>query len=59
MGAEASTLILSALVNCVQRGLQSSLDNGVTPEPEVVRIPASAELYYTARATAGGAKAAQ
>ncbi len=59
MDAEASSLILSALVNSVQRGLQSSLDKGVTRELEVVRIPASAELYYTARATAGGAKAAQ
>jgi len=59
MDADASPLILSGLVNSVQRGLQSSLDKGAIREPEVVRIPASAELYYTARATAGGAKAAQ
>jgi UDP-GlcNAc:undecaprenyl-phosphate/decaprenyl-phosphate GlcNAc-1-phosphate transferase len=52
----ASPLVMSALIGAVQRGLHRSLDKGTTPEPEVVRIPAAAELYYTARATAGGAK---
>jgi UDP-GlcNAc:undecaprenyl-phosphate GlcNAc-1-phosphate transferase len=56
LDSESSPLILSALVSSVQRGLQSSLDKGGAPEPEVVRIPATAELYYTARATAGGGK---
>ena len=55
LDSEASPLILSALVNSVQRGLRTSLEKGAG-EPEVVRIPAAAELYYTARATAGGAK---
>jgi UDP-GlcNAc:undecaprenyl-phosphate GlcNAc-1-phosphate transferase len=50
----ATPLILSAFVDSVQRGLQASLSKGVTPE--VVRIPASAELYYSARAAAGGGK---
>ena len=56
--SEANPLILSAFVNSVQRGMQSSLDKASAPEPEVVRIPASAELYYTAGAAAGGTKAA-
>jgi hypothetical protein len=51
----ATPLILSAFVDSVKRGLQASLSKGVTPD--VVRIPASAELYYTARATVGGGKA--
>jgi UDP-GlcNAc:undecaprenyl-phosphate GlcNAc-1-phosphate transferase len=55
LDSEASPLILSALVNSVQRGLRTSLEKGAAPESEVVRIPASAELYYT-RATAGGGK---
>jgi UDP-GlcNAc:undecaprenyl-phosphate GlcNAc-1-phosphate transferase len=56
LDSDASPLILSALVNSVQRGLLASLEKGAAPEPEVVRIPAAAELYYTARATAGGGK---
>ena len=56
LDSTASPLILSALIGAVQRGLHRSLDKGAAPEPEVVRIPAAAELYYTARATAGGAK---
>jgi UDP-GlcNAc:undecaprenyl-phosphate GlcNAc-1-phosphate transferase len=54
--SEASTLVLSAFVDSVQRGLLSSLKQASAPEPEVVRIPAAAELYYTARAAAGGVK---
>jgi UDP-GlcNAc:undecaprenyl-phosphate GlcNAc-1-phosphate transferase len=56
LDAASSPLILSALVSSVQRGLEVALNKGATPEPEVVRIPAAAELYYTARATAGGGK---
>jgi len=56
LDSDASPLILSALVNSVQRGLLASLEKGAAPVPEVVRIPAAAELYYTARATAGGGK---
>jgi UDP-GlcNAc:undecaprenyl-phosphate/decaprenyl-phosphate GlcNAc-1-phosphate transferase len=52
-------LILSALVTSVQRGLQGALNKAAVREPEVVRIPAAAELYYTARATVGGSKVAQ
>jgi len=55
--SDSNALILSAFVNSVQRGMQSSLDKASAPQPEVVRIPASAELYYTAGAAAGGAKA--
>jgi hypothetical protein len=56
LDSTASPLILSALIGAVQRGLNQSLDKSAAPEPEAVRIPAAAELYYTARATAGGAK---
>lgn len=56
LDSASSPLILSALVSSVQRGLAGSLNKGAAPEPEVVRIPASAELYYTARAAAGGGK---
>lgn len=55
--SDSNSLILSAFVNSVQRGMQSSLDKASAPQPEVVRIPASAEMYYTAGAAAGGAKA--
>jgi len=57
--SDASPLILSAFVNSVQRGLESSLKKSVTSEPEVVRIPATAELYYTAGAATGSAKVTQ
>ena len=56
LGSDTSPLVLSAFVNSVQRCLESTLQKASAPEPEVVRIPAAAELYYTARATAGGAK---
>jgi UDP-GlcNAc:undecaprenyl-phosphate GlcNAc-1-phosphate transferase len=56
LDAASSPLILSALVSSVQRGLEVAFNKSATPEPEVVRIPAAAELYYTARATAGGGK---
>ena len=55
--SDATPLILSALVGSVQRGFEKSFEKGDAPEPEVVRIPATAELYYSARAAAGGAKA--
>jgi UDP-GlcNAc:undecaprenyl-phosphate GlcNAc-1-phosphate transferase len=54
--SDAGSIILSALVGTVQRGLEKSLDKGDAPEPEVVRIQPAAELYYTARATVGGSK---
>jgi len=56
MDAKTSPLILSAFVNSVQRGLKSSLERSSVAAPEMGRIPVSAELYYTARATASGAK---
>jgi len=56
MDSDASPLIASALVGAVQRGMQKNFNNDNAPEPEVVRIPATAELYYSASA-AGGAKA--
>jgi UDP-GlcNAc:undecaprenyl-phosphate GlcNAc-1-phosphate transferase len=60
LGSEASPLILSAFVNSVQRGLQSSLEKegAAGREPETIRIPATAELYYTTSAAGGGAKGA-
>ncbi len=61
LGSETSPLILSAFVNCVQRGLQSSLEHSLQEsaaarKSEAPRIPATAELYYTAGAAGGGAK---
>jgi hypothetical protein len=56
LDSTSSPLVLSALIGAVERGLHQSLDKGAAPEPEAVRIPAAAELYYTARATAGAAK---
>jgi hypothetical protein len=56
MDSDAGSIILSALVGTVQRGLEKSLNKGDAPDPEVVRIQPAAELYYTARATVGGSK---
>jgi UDP-GlcNAc:undecaprenyl-phosphate/decaprenyl-phosphate GlcNAc-1-phosphate transferase len=56
--AEINPLILSAFVKSVERGLKSSVERGIKPKassrvPEVIRIPAAAQLFYTARAGAG------
>ncbi len=59
LDSDNQPLVLSAFVSSVQRGLQRSLEKGSDPEPAVVRIPATAELYYTARATVGGGKIAR
>lgn len=62
--SEASSLLLSAFVDAVQRGLQSALDNSLkqqvsAAEPGAARIPATPELYYTASAAAGGKSASR
>jgi len=55
--SEASSLILSAFVSTVQRGLRSALDNGLKQAaaavPGAARIPATTELSYSAGAGAG------
>jgi UDP-GlcNAc:undecaprenyl-phosphate GlcNAc-1-phosphate transferase len=51
----ASPLVLNAFVESVQRGLDSSIENSRKQEAGAVRMPAAAELYYTASA-AGGSK---
>ena len=53
--SQASTLILNAFASTVQRGLQSALDNGLkqaaaSGPAAAARMPAAAELYYTASA---------
>jgi len=51
----ASPLVLNAFVESVQRGLDSSIENSRKHEAGAIRMPAAAELYYTASA-AGGSK---
>jgi UDP-GlcNAc:undecaprenyl-phosphate/decaprenyl-phosphate GlcNAc-1-phosphate transferase len=60
--AQASPLILTGFVDCVRQGLDSYLSRSVlepvsSREPEVTRIPAAPELYYSASASSakGGA----
>ena len=56
LNSGASPLILSAFVTSVQKGLQTSLEKASAQDAEAVRIPAAAELYYTAGASAAGGK---
>jgi UDP-GlcNAc:undecaprenyl-phosphate GlcNAc-1-phosphate transferase len=60
--SELNQLILSAFVGSVERGLKSSAERGlraIAPSrvPEVIRIPAAAHLFYTARAGVGAESA--
>jgi UDP-GlcNAc:undecaprenyl-phosphate/decaprenyl-phosphate GlcNAc-1-phosphate transferase len=60
--SEINPLILSAFVSSVERGLKGSVQRGLKPKaasraPEVIRIPAAAQLFYTARAGAESASA--
>jgi len=54
--SEMNPLILSAFVGSVERGLKSSVEHGLQKAPsltpELIRMPAAAQLYYTARASA-------
>jgi len=55
--SEMHPLILSAFVGSVERGLKNSVERGLKAKlaghtPELVRIPASAQLFYTANAGA-------
>jgi UDP-GlcNAc:undecaprenyl-phosphate GlcNAc-1-phosphate transferase len=61
MKAEASPLIFSAFVESVRRGIQTSFANALKQHvaaAEPVRMPATGELYYTAKAAVGGGKSA-
>jgi hypothetical protein len=56
--SEINPLILSAFVRSVERGLKVSVERGLKPKlagraPEIIRIPAAAQLFYTAGAGAG------
>jgi len=53
--SEMNPLILSAFVSSVERGLKTSVERGFQAPslaPELIRMPAAAQLYYTARAGA-------
>jgi len=59
VNSQATPVIPSAFVTSIHRGLRNSLEKRAAAQPQVVRMPAAVELYYTSRATVSGVAVSQ